>query len=408
MISLKVISTLSKKVKIATFFIFILMLSTSLYAAESFRISITGDNSDYCELVSSVVSSFTSLSSDWAKAKREERRAKDEFISLSKRKTEMSQKEIFTEIKTEEKKDEDEVLSLEIATVDFSTYSSFLRTLDSTAYYYLKSTNNLDAIIHVSSESQNGLEKINLIIDGAILYSSWYSKETERNEKDSLYSFFASLFLSPDFSLYSLEVYPSDATILLDNSPLEGDGEHLIMKNGEHTFTLSSYGYDNLVYTASFYGEDERIELTMTESEPFSLFVSTIPYDAELFVNGIKSESKTLDNLYTPFVLSSTRDGFLSLSYQEKEKENHITLTLPPLWTDSANLMEEKKGDFYKNLFYLLLSFGGYTASSSISNLYSPTIGKVTQVVFTGLSFVSLINLIQSAYDYYNSSRRGV
>ena len=101
MISLKVISTLSKKVKIATSFIFILMLSTSLYAAESFRISITGDNSDYCELVSSVVSSFTSLSSDWAKAKREERSAKDEFISLSKRKTEMSQKEIFTEIKTD-------------------------------------------------------------------------------------------------------------------------------------------------------------------------------------------------------------------------------------------------------------------------------------------------------------------
>ena len=106
--------------------------------------------------------------------------------------------------------------------------------------------------------------------------------------------------------------------------------------------------------------------------------------------------------------MSSVKDGFLSLSYQEKEKKDHITLTLPPLWTDSVNLMEEKKGDFYKNLFYLLLSFGGYTASSSISNLYSPTIGKVTQVVFTGLSFVSLINLIQSAYDYYNSSRIGL
>lgn len=406
MTSLRAISTLLKKTKV--FLLLLFILSSSLWA-DSFFYALDGESEKYCSLLSSVLSSFTVTDSSWAIEMRDKRREREENIEEKKRITLLSQKEEVVTLKEKSDGEDDiSLLNFEKVSLDLKPFSSFLSNGDKEAYDYLLAKNNLDAIIYVKSTIEDSIEKIDLIINSEVVYSTWFNDYLVESERKNLYQKFSSLLLGDSYNLYKINLTPSDMTLFIDGKSLANDRSYIVLKNGEHNFSLSSYGYKPYSFSRNFDGEESEINLSLEKSEPISVYVSTLPYDAKMTINGEEIKSKRVDGIYTPFTITLERDGFLPYSYQTNEIKQTISLSMEPQWSENAGLLESNKGEFYRCLFYLLLSFGGYTATNSIENFISPSISRVSKVVFTGCSFVSLIRLIQSAYDYYNSSRMGL
>lgn len=406
MISLKIISTLLKKFKTKLFISFIfLLLSPSFLGAESFRLCISGSSSQYGLLVEDVLSSFSSFSSTSALETRKEREEREIEIEYLKELTENSQKERNLEIEKRESISYTS-LSLELVDLDLSRYSEFLATLDKDAFSYLRAKNNLDGILYINALSEGEVEKVEIIYNAELIHSLYYNSLLKESEEEALYSLFSSLFLSDSFDYYHLDIYPDNTTVTIDGNIC--NSSFVILEKGEHNITLDSLGYIGQSFSFNTEEGAKTIEYRLEEKEPFSLYVSTLPYSSTFLLNGIKSEEKLISEVTEPFSLSFSSNGFRDYSFQSKEKESIINVSLEPAWIDNETLLRDKKNDFYSSLFYLLLSFGGYTASMALENIYSSSIALPLRVVFTGTSLVSLVRMIDCATSYYQASSIGL
>ncbi len=404
---LKAISTLPKRVK--SLFVFIIItLCLSPLGAESFSLIVDGTSSSYTELVKTVLSSFSTVGSERIIALREERAERETAINNAIKLTNENRNESWSGKKEEEKEVDYTLLDLKIQEADLSLYKDYLSSGDRDANEWVKIRYSADAVLYAASDGGEDIERIDLYFDGEMIHSAWYNTLTAGSEEDILYSLFSSLLLSEDYSLYRVNRTPEDSTLLLDGVNYESGSGYVILKDGIHTFTLSSYGYEESIFTYNLDGSSSDINLTLEKDEGSGIHLITYPFDADIYFNGIKTEKKTLEGVFTPYIISLSSPSFASYSYQERRKQSSLTLSMAPLWTESVDIMTKEKGDFYSSLFYLLLSFGGYTASTAISNYYSQTLGSISKVVFTGCSVVSLINLVQSAVDYFNSAKTGL
>ncbi len=408
MILLKAISTLPKRAK-SLFVLVIITLCLSPLGAESFSLIVDGTSSSYTELVKTVLSSFSTVGSESVVALRKERAERETATNNAIKLTNENRNESWSSKKEEEEKEVDyTLLDLKIQTTDLSLYKDYLSIGDKDANDWVKIRYSADAVLYVASDGGDDIERIDLYFDGERIHSAWYNSHTSTSEEDILYSLFASLLLSDDYFLYRVNRTPEDSTLLVDGVNYESGSEYVILKNGTHTFTLSSYGYKESIFTYNLDGSEKNISLTLEKDEGSSIHIITYPFDADIYFNGIKTEKKTLEGVFTPYIISLSSPSFAGYSYQERRKQDTLTLSMAPLWTESVDIITKEKGDFYSSLFYLLLSFGGYTASTAISNYYSEALGSVSKVVFTGCSVVSLINLVQSAVDYFNSAKTGL
>ncbi len=406
MTSLKAISTLSRKTKVLLVLLLFLISASTLHA-ETFRVVVCGNNDEYITLFNTVLSSFKSVGSSEIISLREERRERENRIEKYKTLTSESQSEKFSTAKEDETPSPFELLDIETVTLDFSSYESFLSSGDTDAYDYVRTKNSIDGIFYISSMPYDDMAFVELFFNGKVIHSAWFNTVTSSSEENVLYTLLSSLLLGDEWHLYTLDLNPVDSTILVDGTEYAGDG-YLILEDGTHTFTLSSYGYKDSVITLVLDGSYSEIKLSLEESEPFVLSLTTYPFDADIYFNGIKMEKGLIDLARVPYIITLSSGRFSQYSYQERRELNHITLTMAPLWTESADLLTEKKGKFYSSLFYVLLSFGGYSASNAITNFYSSQLGSFSKVVFTGCTVVSLVNLVQCAIDYYNAAQTGL
>lgn len=406
MISLKAISTLLKKFKTKLFILFIfLLLSPSFLGAESFRLSLSGPSSQYKLLVEDVLSSFSFFSSSLSLEIRKEREEREIEIEYLKKLTENSQKERMAEIKKRESGAYSS-LSLELVDVDLSPYYTFLASSDKEAFSYLRIKNSLDGIIYVSVVNEGEIEKVEIIYNSKLIHSAHYNSLLKESEEEALYSLFSSLFLGDSYDYYRLDIYPTNTTVTIDGNICSSS--YVILEKGEHNISLDCLGYIGESFSFNTEEGGNTIEYTLKEKEPFSLYVSTLPYSSAFLLNGKREETKLIQKATVPISLSFSSDGFLDYSFQTKEEESVINVSLEPQWIDNEALLKDKKNDFYSSLFYLLLSFGGYTASIALENIYSSSIAVPLRVVFTGTSLVSLVRMIDCATSYYQASGIGL
>ena len=407
MTSLKAISTLPRKSKLLLLLFIIILSAAPVSGAESFRVAVTGESDDYVSLLETVLSSIGIAGSDEVLTLREERREIENKRTLYARMTEESRSETWSETK-ETETEAPSSLPVEIVGVDLSQYSEFLRKGDEYAYLYLRLLDSLDAIFYVKSESDGDSERIDVLFNGRTIHSGWYNSALYSTEEDVLFSLLTSLLLPSGYSLYRITLTPENAALLVDGSVIENEGGYVILENGTHTFSLSSYGYRDAVYSVTLDGSVKDITLSLEKDESMVLSVSTYPFDADIYLNGIRQSSRLIEGVYTPYVITLESEGFSQYTYQERRKDGRITLYMEPEWAEGNDLVTEKKGAFYSSLFYTLLSFGGYTASSAVSTYYSAEYGSAMEVVFTGAMIVSLVNLLSTAVDYYNTARMGL
>ena len=408
MTSLKAISTSPRKNKLLLLLLlFVFVVAVPLPGAESFRFAVSGESEDYVSLLETVLSSFSAVGSDEVLTLRKERRTLEDEKRALERMTKESRNEKWSE-KSVAESVETEILSLELVTLDLSSFSDFLSEGDGDAYSYLRTAYSLDAVFYVTSEAESDAERINVLFNGRNIHSGWYNSALYESEEDVLFSLLSDLLLPSSYSLYRITLKPENAALLVDGKVLESEGGYVILENGSHTFSLSCYGYRDAVYSVSLDGSFSEISLTLEEDEPFSLSLSTYPFTADIYINGIKQSSHLVEGIYTPYVITLESEGFSQYTYQERKKEGRITLFMEPDWMETDDLVADRKGSFYSSLFYVLLSFGGYAASSAVSSYYSAQYGSVMEVLFTGGMIVSLVNLLSNAVDYYNTARMGL
>ena len=393
--------------RLLIFLVFILTLCP--LGAESWRYSILGENDGYVALVDSVISLMPYVDNvDMTKSVRE-RAERNERIKTEKKKAEYYEKENYTSLSSLSLSQVTIPERLEIEKVDtsFSDYSSLLRTGDTDTYEYLLSQNNLDALIYVKSEGEGTIREIEVIYNGGIIRKAFYTTSLFNYEEEALTDYFTSLLLSTDHNWHRINVDVPSVSIVIDGNVKTNSSDLIVLENGPHTFTLSASGYLDKTETIEV-GEDRDINLTLSPLDSHSLYISTLPWSVDMRVNGEVSDGKFIQSIHSPYTISLSSPNFSHLTFQSNRMDEIIDVELNPLWTEADEIIIEKKNDFYRSIFTSLLSFGGYTALRAVENINGTTGPNALKVVFGGISIVSLINLVCTAIDYYESAGQGI
>ena len=209
-----------------------------------------------------------------------------------------------------------------------------------------------------------------------------------------------SLFFSPDFSLLSFSSerqFTSLSHELFDS--------YAIVRKGENRFLFSSPYSNDLEIAVNVSTPYLSIPLVFEETETFPLSISSIPYADSMYYMGDKVGSY-IENVYLPYSIFISEDGYISRSYQNDEKSSFVEVSLLDEKLYNEGKTEEKKQEFYSNLIATLALFGLSVASDVVNNIYSLSFDAAS--TFTaGISIVQLIRTIDTLFEYRDSVYRG-
>ncbi len=407
MTSLKAICTGLRKLDL--FFLFFVVLATSLYSAD-FRIAICSDVQEYSSLVEDVLDTLKTASSDQALAKLNERlqyeREKQYYISYDK----YLRDEDFSSLGSLslDKAKEEHYANIEVVSPEFSEVEKeYLLSGDEEAFDYIKLRDGYDMIISIALVSDDVLPEIALYVDSRLEHQALYAEALRKNEEDFLFSFFGSLLLGPDFTVVDVDM-PSNGTLYVDDEQISTYTSCIVLSEGLHSISYIIPGYKTKAFDVIVDSSTEKIDLLLDKIEQNDLTISTVPFDSTLFYNGSQLDGKMIEKVVYPFTISATHDGFSLYSMQSMTAVDSLKISLKPLWMDSEDMISEAKGNFYMNLFATLMCFGGYIATQSVDNMVDEYDIKPVSVVLCGISLVSLVNMIDSMFEYFDSARMGI
>lgn len=407
MTSLKAICTGLRKLDL--FFLFFVVLATSLYSAD-FRIAICSDVQEYSSLVEDVLDTLKTTSSDQALAKLNERlqyeREKQYYISYDK----YLRDEDFSSLESLslDKAKEEHYANIEVVSPEFSEVEKeYLLSGDEEAFDYIKLRDGYDMIISIALVSDDVLPEIALYVDSRLEHQALYAEALRKNEEDFLFSFFGSLLLGPDFTVVDVDM-PSNGTLYVDDEQISTYTSCIVLSEGLHSISYIIPGYKTKAFDVIVDSSTEKIDLLLDKIEQNDLTISTVPFDSTLFYNGLQLDGKMIEKVVYPFTISATHDGFSLYSMQSMTAVDSLKISLKPLWMDSEDMISEAKGNFYMNLFATLMCFGGYIATQSVDNMVDEYDIKPVSVVLCGISLVSLVNMIDSMFEYFDSARMGI
>ena len=336
-------------------------------------------------------------------AEREELEKAEELSSL-RRSESFDAIESFGE--DDEEITDDDSLVVEIVAPEFSDVEkSFLLQGDEDAFTYLMLRENLDLLIAADAKEDGLMTECTVYANGEEIHRNLYISSDDSSEFDSLLS---ALFpmLKDDEVIVRVEA-PSTVSLSIDGEAVTLIRSVIVMERGEHLLRFTSPVYETVEMTID--AEDGLVVAPEFVEFPTSrLFISTLPYDAELYFQGLKSESHFIPEADVPFQITAVREGFAPLLVQSRLPLESINLTLRPQWMEDNDIVERSKDRFYTNLLATIISFGCYVASDSLSGIYTDADMAPAVTLFAGVSFVQLVELFDSMFDYYQASRLGI
>ena len=407
---LKAISISRKRLN--SFILFFMLLSVSLSAA-SFRTAVVTDNEMYSSLISDVLAvlqgDITSPSSlSLYEAKSEEARN----WAFAKNVSSLRQKESFESLETllasgDDSEVWDGTLTLELAEVTFSdTEKSFLLQGDEEAFSYLMARENLDLLIAADITEEGMMTESRVFANGKEIHRNLYISSDDSAEFESLLSALMPYFKSDDYVIVRFSV-PSVVSLSVDGEAVSLVRSVLVMKKGEHLIRFSSPLYKTVEMTV-IAEQGHVVEPVLEEIESDRLFISVLPYDSSIYFQGLQADSHFIGEADVPFQITATHAGFSPLIVQSRVPMEKIELELRPEWMEDENIVERSKDRLYTNLLSTLLSFGCYVASQSLSGIYTETDFAPAVTLFAGMSFVQLVELMDSMIEYYQAARLGI
>lgn len=403
MSSSKAISISRRKFKLL---VILLLLPVFLWA-EPYRAAIVTDNPGYqgvledaLLLLSGDVTSQTAI---------EARREKDERLKKIEREKSISQARQDEKSPSEnaETAAEEETLSLELVTLELSdTEKEFLYKGDSDATRYVLLRDNLDLLL-VSDAAEDGmLTEAVLYINGEESRRTLYITGEDGDEFSAVVALLKPLLKDDDTIIIRADL-PYAVSVSVDGNtevPVRG---YIAAERGEHSISYSSPGFESLSQDIEV-GDDTVLTAALIERPVSSLFISSRPYDSELFINGMKLDSHTLPEAPLPFQVTARHDGFGTYTIQSRMDLDKLEISLRPEWMENEDIVKDAKDRFYRNLLTTLVSFGCYVASGSLEDIYPEAEFSPVTGMLAGFSFVGLVELFDSMFDYFQAARLGI
>ncbi len=386
-----------------------MLLLPCFLAASPFRTAVVCSDGTYSALISDVLSvlsgpvtSESALSSYSEKLLREEKREKD--VALS----ELRQSE-SEETASEEEDEEawDGSLEMEIVEVSFSdTELDFLHRGDADAFSYLMLRENLDLLI-VAAVSEDGLmTESEVYVNGEAVHHSLFISSDDSAEFDSLLHALLPFIKSSDTVVLHIDV-PSVVSVSVDGNAVSLIRSVMVTERGEHTMRFTSPLYETVEMTVD--AEDNLVvSPDLSLIPPSLLFAASVPYDADIYFQGLRTDTHLIQNADLPFQITAMHPGFSPYLVQSRIAMDRIELELRPAWMEENNIVEKAKDRFYTNLLSTLISFGCYVASDSLSGIYPDGEWGPAVTLFAGVGFVQLVELLDSMFDYYQTARLGI
>ena len=404
MTSLKAICTSLKK---SSFLLILLtlVLLTPLSGA-SFNIAIISQNESYKTVVSDVLDVFSSLPpSDFTKKQISNRIEKEGLRAYYSSLDKAYKNEDIDKINNLGVKNEN-IDSFQIKIVD-SKFSDkekeYLFSGEKEAYEYLSLRDGVDMIIAIAELSNDILPEICMYINGEVVHEAIFTNQLLDSEREELFTLFSTYFLSDGYRLIDID-FPLNGTLYVDSVPTVTYTGKLALLDGKHRLSYIVPGYKTKEIAIFVDSALTDVDLDLEKQESATLIYSAIPYDAKVYYNGHKLDGRMISDLDYPFTLTATREGFSTYSLQSLTPITNLTISLKPDWMDSVDLVKNAKSDFYCSLFATLISFGGYVASQTITNLAPSYNLMPVSVVLGGISLVSLVNMVDSMFEYFNSA----
>lgn len=391
-------------------FIILLLLPFSLVAAP-YRVAAVSDDDAFSSLLDDVLTVLSGeVTSPDAIAEYEKKTAEREELEKAEELSSLRRSESFDAIESFGEDDEeitdDDSLVVEIIAPEFSDVEkSFLLQGDEDAFTYLMLRENLDLLIAADAKEDGLMTECTVYANGEEIHRNLYISSDDSSEFDSLLS---ALFpmLKDDEVIVRVEA-PSTVSLSIDGEAVTLIRSVIVMERGEHLLRFTSPVYETVEMTID--AEDGLVVAPEFVEFPTSkLFISTLPYDAELYFQGLKSESHFIPEADVPFQITAVREGFAPLLVQSRLPLESINLTLRPQWMEDNDIVERAKDRFYTNLLATIISFGCYVASDSLSGIYTDADMAPAVTLFAGVSFVQLVELFDSMFDYYQASRLGI
>ena len=408
MISSKAISTFRKKLNLL---LLLLMLPLSLYAAE-LRVAYISDDDGYASIISDVLSvlsgevtSEKTISSYWEEQEKREERAREGQESSLRTKEDFQALEKF--MKEDGGSMKEESLISVIVSPSFSDEErAFLLSGDKDAFSYLMMRENLSLLIAASQREDGLMSESNVFINGEKAYSNLYVSSDEDGEFHLLLSALLPYFRDDNAAVVTLRV-PGTVSVTVDGETVTPVRSTIVLEKGEHDLCFTSPVYETLEETVDI-ADGSIIEPELTEAPGKPMFISTLPYDAEIYYQGMRIDSHFIEEADVPFQLTAISDGFSALSVQSRLPMSRINMDLKPGWMDGVNVVENAKDRFYTNLLSTMISFGCFVAAQSLSGIYADAGLAPAVTLMAGVSVVGLVELLDSMFGYYQAAKLGL
>lgn len=394
--------------RVSIFILFFIFLSPLF--SSTFRVLVVGSGI-YGDMVKSALETTGSVVNDEALSIAKKREMKKVEMLYLKERSKMLENEEFEKLKTLTPPIVEDYDSAEIEVVDITFPPSlykYLKEENEEIFNFLGLYYDVDRIYYVETEEEGEFFYAHLYENGTLIREAWVSNEIKKDEEEALTKMFISSLLDDDYSLYKLSLYPEDASFSLDGKEIFSTSlNSVVLKNGEHEYSLSSYGYDEIEGKINVDGRDGEIVLSLSPSRENPLYISMRPWKGKVFINGEESDKKNI-KILSPYILTLSEDGYKTKTFQSANSQSTVFLSLEPEWMGKKDSIKEGKDNFYRDIFISLLSFGGYVALSAIDNISSPPFVGGLKFVFAGGAICSLISLLNSTFEYYDAVTRGV
>ena len=302
--------------------------------------------------------------------------------------------------------DADDSLVLEIVSASISdTESMFLEEGDKEAYDYVMLSEDLDLLVTAYTEEEGLMTDLSLLVNGEEVYSSLYLTSEEDDEFLNILSVLLPYLKSDDTVIVRVDM-PSVVSLSVDGEAVTPLRSVIALEKGEHEVVYSSPRFETVRETVIV---DDNTVLSPSLVPVFSgpAFISSMPYDAEIYYQGEKIDGHVVSEGTVPFSIAARREGFAPFSLQSTVASDTISITLRPEWMAGENMTERAKARFYDSLLMTLVSFGSYVAMSSLSSIYSDAGLAPAAVALTGISLVQLTELLDAMFNYFQMARMG-
>ena len=301
----------------------------------------------------------------------------------------------------------DEPFVLEVTDVSIGeTEASFLREGDDDAFGYLRLSQGLDLIISAGTADEGLMSEVTVYANGDLVYQAVYLSSDENSIFLPLTEALLPYLKSDDYMIVPVLV-PSNVSFTVDGQTVPLVYGYTVLSKGEHTIRYTSPAFENLEETVIV---DDGFAINPVLTPLFSgpAIVSSIPFDAEIYYQGVGVENHLAMNGTVPFSITATADGFAPFSIQSTRLSDNLTIMLRPEWMDGANLVDQAKTRFYNALLGTLITFGIHVAANAVSNVYPDYSVAPLATALAGVSIVQLVELVDSMFDYFQAARLGM